>query len=65
MTLQKRMKRAPLSAALMSSAPAISIGLLAMASDHHALDARETDDQVARPVGMHFEKLAAIEHAGG
>jgi hypothetical protein len=61
--LQKRTKRATLSAALMSSAPAMCIGWLAIRPTTTP-DAGEADDDVAREAGVHFKELAVVDQRG-
>ena len=59
--LQKRMKRAALSDALMSSAPASTVGWLAMMPIAAARDARETHHDVGRVPGLHLEEIPEID----
>ena len=61
--LQKRMKRAPLSDASMSSAPGPHGRLVGDDADHHALDAREADDDVLGESGVHLEEFTVIDQA--
>src|SRR5271157_737466 len=60
--LQKRMKRAPLSAASMSSAPARTAGLVGDDADHYALDPTETDDDVLGEGTVHLEEFTGIDN---
>ena len=60
-TLQKRMKRAPLSEESMSSAPAFCGGVVGDEAGHDALHAAEADHEVLRKVAMHLEEIAVVD----
>ena len=57
---QKRTNRAPLTDASMSSTPARCAGWLATMPDRSAAQPREADDEVAREVLVHLEKLSVV-----
>ena len=61
--LQKRMKRAALLDALMSSTPACTAGWFATTPTERPSHAREADDDVRRVAGLHLEEVAAVDEA--
>ena len=62
--LQKRTKRADLSEALMSSAPAERAGLIGDDADGAALEAAKADDDVGSEAGLDLEKVLVVDDAG-
>ncbi len=60
---QKRMNRAALIEALLSSTPASTAGWLATIADREAAEMRETADDVRREIAVYLVEVAIVHHA--